>query len=111
MKWEFLKKLHPAIHVIRAIAAHVENEFGTYTRGKKHTVPRKDLNVKKLRESYSLSGYLHFKSGRVIPQKEDNAKDYTLAGAIKLNKGKVLNRWNHLRQFERATTEDWEEVA
>lgn len=111
VKWEFLKKLHPAIHVIRAVAAHVENEFGTYTRGNKHTVPKKDQDVTRLRESYSSSGYLHFENGRVISQKEDKAKDYLLIGALKINTGKVLHRWNHLRSFERATTEDWEEMV
>ncbi|KAJ7199866.1 hypothetical protein GGX14DRAFT_401147 [Mycena pura] len=36
--WEYLKKLHPAIHVIRAVNAHMETEFKTRVRGSKHTV-------------------------------------------------------------------------
>jgi len=31
--WDYMKKLHPAIHTIRAVAKHIEKEFGTYKRG------------------------------------------------------------------------------
>jgi hypothetical protein len=52
IKWPYLKKLHPAIHVIRALTLHVEEEFGTLSRGKNHTVPKKELDVRRLQESY-----------------------------------------------------------
>ena len=35
IKWPYLKKLHPAIHVIRALTLHIEEEFNTLSRGKK----------------------------------------------------------------------------
>ncbi|KAJ7437506.1 hypothetical protein FB451DRAFT_1451536 [Mycena latifolia] len=33
--WDYLKKLHPAIHVIRAVNSHMEYEFKTRVRGRK----------------------------------------------------------------------------
>ena len=50
--WEYLKKLHPAIHVIHAVASHLEQEFLTLMRAKKHTTPKKELDIKTLQESY-----------------------------------------------------------
>ncbi|KAF7312766.1 hypothetical protein MIND_00291700 [Mycena indigotica] len=46
INWSYLKKLHPAIPVIRALCEHMEHEFGTDTRGKKHSAPRKDSSAK-----------------------------------------------------------------
>jgi hypothetical protein len=63
IKWSYLKKLHPAIHVIRAVTLHIEEEFGTHTRGKKHTVPKKELDIQKLQESYRSSGYHKYRRG------------------------------------------------
>lgn len=31
IKWDYLKKLHPAIHVICAVTLHIEEEIGTLT--------------------------------------------------------------------------------
>jgi hypothetical protein len=45
IQWSYLKKLHPAIHVIRALTLHIKEEFSTLSRGKKHTKPKKELDV------------------------------------------------------------------
>ena len=52
VKWEYLKKLHPAIHIIRAVTEHVEREFGTKARGQSHNVPPKEKDVQLLQNSY-----------------------------------------------------------
>lgn len=53
--WEYIKTLHPVIHAIHGVTSHVEKEFNTLTRGKKHTVPQKKLDVQKLQDLYSAS--------------------------------------------------------
>jgi len=58
-----MKTLHPAIHVIRAVADHVEREFGTYTRGKCHTAPAKEKDVKLLQQAYHDAGYHTLSTG------------------------------------------------
>lgn len=110
IKWSYLKKLHPAIHVIRAVTLHIEEEFGTLTRGKKHTVPKKELDIQKLQQSYQSSGYHKYCRGRQINSKKDRAVDYTTKGHLKLQRGKILRKWAEQRTFERATTENWDDV-
>ena len=110
IKWEFLRKLHPAIHAIRAVSKHIENEFGTGTRGTKHTMPKRVLDVKKLHQSYHAAGHHNSSVGRKIDWPGDKWKDYTLTGGLKLGTGQVISRWVDLRSFERETTEEWEEI-
>lgn len=105
--WRYLKVLHPAIHVIRAVADHVENEFGTYTRGKKHTVPTKERDIKILQGAYHQAGHHTFTRGRKIEKKEDKASDFMKLGYEKLHDGKALARWEDHRTFERSTEEQY----
>lgn len=105
--WAYLKKLHPAIHVIRALTEHIEEEFQTLTQGKKHTTPKKELDIQKLQQSYQTSGYHKNEKGREITNKMDCAQDYATDGCIKLQRGKLLHKWRELQTFKRATTEDW----
>ena len=53
INWLFMKKPHPIIPVIKGLSDHVEQEFGTISRGKKHTVPKKDKDVKTLQAAFS----------------------------------------------------------
>lgn len=108
--WAYLKKLHPAIHVIRALTLHMEEEFGTLTREKKHTAPKRELDVDKLHKSYRESGFHIFQAGREINSTKDIAADYATKGAIRLQKGKILYKWKETRTYERATTETWGDV-
>ncbi|KAJ3494148.1 hypothetical protein NLJ89_g10869 [Agrocybe chaxingu] len=109
IKWEYLKKLHPAITTIRTTATHIEKDFGTLSRGAKHTKPSKEKDVTKLQKSYRISGYHNYKAGRRVKTKA-LIPDYATLGAIKVQTGKVLQRWNDLRSFERSTTEIWEHL-
>jgi hypothetical protein len=106
--WEYLKKLHPAIHVIRAVASHLEQEFLTLTRGKKHTTPKKELDIKTLQESYHKACIHNYKPGRKIAGKQDHAKDITTLGASALMSGATITRWVDSHSFPRSTTQEWE---
>ena len=96
IKWEFLKKLHPAISAIRSVSKHIESEFGTETRGNKHAVPKRVLDVKKLHQSYHSAGHHNVSVSRKIDRSGDKAKDYTLTGGLKIGTGQVISWWKDL---------------
>jgi len=77
---------------IRAIAAHIEKEFGTLTRGKKCTVPKKEIDVTKLQQVYKESGCHRFKVGRRA-KKNMLAVDTATQGAMKVSHLDILKRW------------------
>jgi hypothetical protein len=111
INWAYLKKLHPTIPVIRALTLHMEEQFGTLTHGKKHTAPKKDLDVVKLQKAYKSSGYHTYEQGQTIKSKKDIAPDYTTKGCLKVQNGKMLQKWVELRCFEHATTENWDDES
>jgi len=119
-----MKKLHPAIHLIRAVTIHVEEIFETLTRGMKHTVPQKETDILRLQESYKASTYHDYTQGRKVeaveeqPQDEEEGQkkrtkkkrnpDYMEGGTNKLHGRKVITKWRFQRDFPRSTTEDYE---
>ncbi len=109
IKWEYFRKLHPAIPIIRIVTEHMEEEFGTYKRGKSHTVPTREKDVQVLQKAYHLSQYHVYTRGRTIEKKDDKAKDYIEEGMGKLHSGKVLYKWRNQRSFKRSVAEDWSE--
>ncbi|KAH7921722.1 hypothetical protein BV22DRAFT_1107053 [Leucogyrophana mollusca] len=91
IKWDYLKKLHPAIRVIRELSKHLEQEFKTLTCGKHHGTPKKDANP----------GRKHKGSAK------DKAANYTTKGFVKLQDGHAMDQWNYNRNFARLRMEDW----
>ena len=89
------------------MADHVEREFGTYTRGKRHTAPAKEKDVKVLQQAYHDSGYHILSRGTKIRDKENKAEDFMTEGYIKLHKDKGLAKWVDQRTFKRSTMERW----
>ncbi|KAK7007604.1 hypothetical protein R3P38DRAFT_2644943 [Favolaschia claudopus] len=112
--WDYLKKLHPAIHVIRAVNKHMESEFKTQIRGKKHTVPKKEQDIRELQQWYRASDVHKYKPGRKIPtalkKNPDLPKDVLSWGGIALQTGKTSQRWIEARSVDRATSEDWDDL-
>ncbi|KAJ7917324.1 hypothetical protein B0H13DRAFT_1608482 [Mycena leptocephala] len=110
--WEYLKKLHPAIHVIRAVNQYMEFEFKTRVRGQKHTVPKKELDLQELQKWYRASNVHAFKPGRHIKSKDksspDTPKDTLSKGGAALQTGKTLDRWIETRTVDRSTMENWD---
>lgn len=106
--WDYLKKLHPAIHVIEAVGTHAKNQFKTMSRGKKHTVPRKFFDVQTLQNSYHASNIHKYVAGRKSISKRDSAKDFASNGIVELMTGKILARWTDGRSFERSTDQEWD---
>ena len=80
------------------------------TQGKKHTVPKKELDITKLQQVYNESGYHKFKTGRKA-KKNTKAVNTATEGAIKLTSLNVLKRWIDLRTFTRSTSERWNDLV
>ena len=92
------------------MARHVEVQFGTLTRGLKHSVPQKEADIALLQKSFRSSKLHQYTIGRKVKTK-DKINDVVNKGAEKLLGRKVLGRWIHLRSFERSMEEDWEDLA
>lgn len=84
----------------------MEEEFGTLTRGKKHTVPKKEADVRRLVDSYQGAGIHVHEPGRTI-RKREQATDYSLKGCLRLQRGGTISRWVDGRSFGRATSQEW----
>lgn len=108
--WKYLKKLHPAIPVIRVLCDHMEHQFGTLTRGKKHTVPKKETDVNLLRRLFSQEKANTYEKGRTIKAGDDKATDFFEKGLLQWMVGKVQETWHGNRNFVRSTAEEWNEA-
>lgn len=107
IKWDYFKKLHPAIPTIRVVTEHVEKEFGTSTRGTSHTTPKRDKDVATARSSYRESTYHKDTKGRTIKNDGDRAEDYKMMGLQKVHVGDYITNWGDQRTFKRSRAERW----
>ncbi|KAF6756532.1 hypothetical protein DFP72DRAFT_989671 [Ephemerocybe angulata] len=82
IKWSYLKKLHPAIPLIRIIIDYIEKQFGTLVRGKRHAVPSRERDINKLRKSYADSQLHTSKPGRTVKGEKEKARDFITGGAL-----------------------------
>ncbi|KAJ7574764.1 hypothetical protein C8J56DRAFT_1007882 [Mycena floridula] len=98
--WKYLRKLHPAIPVIKRLAVYMEQQFGTLTRGKRHTIPKKEGDVRKLRSTFVNSSYHTYTPGRKL-DRESKAPDNIL-------KGSSLAKWAGGRALYRSEGQDFE---
>lgn len=92
--WGYMYKLHPAIHTIKIMSSHVEGDFNT-SHVTSHTVPKKELDVKKLQNSYAKSGYHWYMSSRELKHGKP-ARDFETLGITKLQNLGWMKRWRHL---------------
>ncbi|KAK7679198.1 hypothetical protein QCA50_017776 [Cerrena zonata] len=106
VNWKYPEKLHPAIPVIRAVSAHAEDIFKTWTRYKAHTSPHDIESIKVLQCAYKASDLYTYKPGRNLPE-GNTFTDFVLEGAQKLPA--AITRWADGRAFPRSTEEDWTE--
>ncbi|KII86509.1 hypothetical protein PLICRDRAFT_114722 [Plicaturopsis crispa FD-325 SS-3] len=107
--WAYLKKMHPAVRIIRALSQHMEQDFGTLNRGNKHGIPKKDRDVRKLQDSY-LASRTHetYPNGRKA-KSENRALDVVNVGCISLQNGDKMKEWISGRSFRRSMQQKWKE--
>ncbi|KAJ7203577.1 hypothetical protein GGX14DRAFT_310871, partial [Mycena pura] len=84
-----------------------EYEFKTRVHGRKHTVPKKELDLQELQKWYRASNVHTFKAGRTIKSKSksestpDRPKDTLSKGGAALRTGETLARWIETRTVGR----------
>lgn len=88
------------------MTSHAEKEFATLARGKRHTVPQRELDIRTLQNSYKASRIHRFIHGRRKPSDLDYATDFFSEGAHSLHSGKFLKNWVDGRTYERSTSQD-----
>jgi hypothetical protein len=92
----------------------MEFGFKTRIRGQKHTVPKKEEDIRELQKWYRASMVHAFKPGRKFHSKlktnPDQPKDTLTRGSVSIQTGKTLQNWVEIRTVERATTEDWDDL-
>jgi hypothetical protein len=88
----------------------METEFQTRVRGWKHTVPKKEQDVKNLQIWYNSSKSHEFVAGRDIKSNSDSdrPKDTVTDGFIALQTSNALANWIEGRTIERATHQNWD---
>ncbi|KAK7036826.1 hypothetical protein R3P38DRAFT_3480578 [Favolaschia claudopus] len=108
--WDYLKKLHPAIHVIRSVTSHMETEFKTRVRGWRHTIPKREIDIQGLQKWYRASRTHKFVANRKMPAKSDGDRptEFVTKGFTALQTGKTLENWIEGRTVEQATHQDWD---
>lgn len=112
IKWEYFKKLHPAIRIIRELGKHMEQEFNTLARGKSHGTPKKDADVKLLELMYQAANVHDYTPGRkLMGSKRDKVQDVVVKGVVKLQSGPTLKHWHFGRSFPQALDEVWTVVS
>ncbi|KAK7014537.1 hypothetical protein R3P38DRAFT_2544699, partial [Favolaschia claudopus] len=108
--WDYLKKLHPAIHVIRSVTSHMETEFKTRVRGWRHTILKREIDIQGLQKWYRASRTHKFVANRKMAAKSDGDRptEFVTKGFTALQTGKTLENWIEGRTVEQATHQDWD---
>ena len=107
-EWEFIGKTSASIPCQRKVKDHVEAEINHYLRGKSHTSPEKENDIRVLQESYRQSKIHRLKPGRKLGSK-DTAPDYLKTGSEGTRLEKAMEKWVLNRVDKWPVEEDWTE--
>ena len=91
----------------RRVKDHVEREVNAFLRGKSHSAPDAEGDIRNLQAAYHKDSIHSFKPGRKLAAK-DKVKDYMALGTEGTKVTKVIQRWGSNRLSEIATTEDFD---
>ena len=98
-----MKKISPAIPMIKGVAVHVEQELGSLLRGQKHSSPCKAQDIKLLMRAYKESQLHQYKKGRKICETE-KANDYVMQGFVELQINDTIAKWVESCSYTRSTS-------
>ena len=105
--WEYIRKTLGTIPCQRKVKDHVELEVNHFLRGKSHTSPDVEEDIRNLQAAYKKDSIHLFNAGRKLAAR-DKVKDYMALGGEGTKLKKVIQRWVSNRLSEVATTEDFE---
>lgn len=99
-------KISGAIPVNRKVKDHVEADVNHFGRGKSHTIPSAEADIKLLQEQYHMK-QLH-KNLKREQRPGDKAKDHMMIGMNPSKLDKRLNIWHSKRSGLRDTEQCYE---
>lgn len=105
--WDFIHKTSTSIPCQRRIKDHVEHEINHFLRGKSHTSPDAEEDIKNLQAAYCRDKIHVFKPGRKLDEK-DKAKDNIALGSEGPRLKKAIERWLSKRSVEVSTQQEWD---
>jgi len=106
--WDFIHKISASIPCQRKIKDHVEAEINHFHRGKSHTSPDAEGDIRCLQAAYRSDKIHEFVPGRKLEAK-DKVKDYTAVGAEGAKLKKTIAKWMENRVTKWSTRETWKE--
>ncbi|KAI0693161.1 hypothetical protein BC835DRAFT_1416081 [Cytidiella melzeri] len=105
--WDYIHKISASIPTQRKVKDHVEANFNHFRRGKSHTTPEAEKDIKNLQDAYQTTR-VHVRVPGQHLMAVDRAKDFVALGSDQLKLDATIKRWSERRTSSRATTEDWE---
>ena len=91
--------------MIKAVSHHIEQQFGTWTRYKRHTSSGDQAGIAVLQKAYLVGDIFAHTQGREISIDADRAPDFVKHGMDRLND--TMERWAKARSYPRSTRQDW----
>ena len=104
--WEYIKRISPAIPILRNVKDHFETEINHFRRGKSHSTVDAGGDIERLQAMYARDK-IHVKNPKRRTEC-DSVEDYIGKGSSPDVLGRVIRNWRNKRVVTRATTEDWE---
>ncbi|KAF7789167.1 hypothetical protein EIP86_000104 [Pleurotus ostreatoroseus] len=104
--WEGIGKMSAAIPAQRRIKDHVESDINHFRRGKSHTVPNAEADIKLLNRMYKTVS-IHENKSRSLDS-SDKAKDHLKLGAATSKLKAVIQKWTLKRTVERSMEQNYE---
>jgi hypothetical protein len=111
--WETMEQMTPAMPVIRGIIDMFETRINPYRRGKSHTTPEIEQDIKKLSGCFIRDKVFKRIPGRKFKDNGEDTKktiptDHIQKGSELLRKGDWLAKWAEGRDVDRGTEEYWD---
>ncbi|EMD42307.1 hypothetical protein CERSUDRAFT_42435 [Gelatoporia subvermispora B] len=105
--WEYIGKTSASIPTQRKVIDHVEDDINHFRRGKSHTSPSKEADVKKLQQSYQKSKLHQHLDGRTLGTR-DKCADYIETSLVEGRVTKSMENWWKGRLRKRSTEDSWD---
>ncbi|KAI0685745.1 hypothetical protein BC835DRAFT_1289537 [Cytidiella melzeri] len=105
--WEYIRKISASIPTQRKVKDHIEANFNHFRRGKSHTTPDAEKDIRNLQGTYHEAEAHLYVPGRHLEVK-DRTKDFIALRSDPIKLDATINRWSERRTSSRATTEDWD---
>src|SRR3984957_7234871 len=107
--WDFIHKTSASIPCQRKIKDHIEHEINHFLRGKAHTSPEAEEDIKNLQAAYCRDKIHVLQPGRKLNAR-DRVKDYVALSSEGTKLKKMIERWVDRRDVDISTRQVWDRL-